>query len=262
MENQISYQHQTKMNKISVVIITYNEEKNIQRCLDSIVEIADEILIVDSYSKDKTKEICERYKVRIVEHPFEGHIQQKNYAAGLATYDYVLSLDADEALSPVLREEIIKVKNNFDADGYFFNRLNNYCGKWIKHCGWYPDQKLRLWNRRKGQWGGENPHDKYIMQPGSKIKYLEGDLLHFSYHSIHQHIDQVNKFTDIGSKVSFNKGKKAGILKIIVYPFWKFLKDYIFNLGVLDGYYGFVICTISAHATFVKYIKMRELYKK
>lgn len=249
------------MIKLSVVVITFNEEKNIARCIESVKDIADEILIVDSFSKDNTKSICENYGVRFVEHPFEGHIQQKNYAASLAQNDYVLSLDADEQLSDKLKQSIIEVKENCTADGYEFNRLNNYCGTWIKHSGWYPDTKLRLWNRNKGAWGGENPHDKYIMEEGCVIKKLKGDLLHYSYYSVFDHISQVNKFSEIGAQESFRKGRKMSILKIIIFPFWKFIKNYIFKGGFLDGYKGFVICMITTHETFIKYVKLRELNK-
>ena len=249
------------MIKLSVVIITFNEEKDIARCLGSVKSIADEILVVDSFSTDKTKEICASFGVRFIENKFEGHIQQKNFAAKQAAYNHVLSLDADEALSPELKQSIIDAKNSFTADGYTFNRLNSYCGQWIKHSAWYPDKKLRLWNKRKGSWGGENPHDRFEMETNSVIKHLKGDLLHYTYHTVQQHVAQVGKFTDIGAQAAFNKGRKAPVIKIVLYPIWKFIRDYIFHAGFLDGFYGFVICIISAHATFIKYIKIRELLK-
>ena len=249
------------MISLSVVIITFNEEKNIAQCLQSVQEIADEIWVIDSFSTDKTKEICLSYGVQFIEHRFEGHIQQKNFAAQKASYNYVLSLDADEVLSQQLIKSIKEVKLNFTADGYSFNRLNNYCGQWIKHCGWYPDKKLRLWDRRKGQWAGENPHDKIELHEGSKIGCLKGDLLHYTFHSVQQHIAQVDKFTEIASLAAYKKGKKAPLTKILIYPFWKFIRDFIIKRGFLDGYYGFLICTISAYATFLKYVKIRELTK-
>ncbi len=249
------------MVKISAVIITYNEEKDIARAIESVNGIADEVLVVDSFSTDKTQEICESMGAKFIQNKFEGHIQQKNFAALQAKYDYVLSLDADEALDNTLRKNILNAKNNFNADGYKFNRLTNYCGKWIKHCGWYPDTKLRLWDRRKGEWGGDNPHDKYIMNEGSIIKHLKGNILHYSYHTIHQHIAQANKFSNIGALSSFNKGRKMSLVKIVVFPFWKFLNIYLFRGGFLDGYYGFIICMISTHESFLKYVKLRELNK-
>src|ERR1700741_2612456 len=167
------------MPQLSVVIITFNEEKNIARCLDSVKEIADDIVVVDSFSKDKTKEICLAKGARFVEHAFEGHIQQKNWAITQAEFPHVLSLDADEALDETLRKSILEVKNNWNKEGYYMNRLTNYCGNWVKHCGWYPDKKLRLWDSRKGSWTGINPHDKYEMKEGDKTTgYLKGDILH------------------------------------------------------------------------------------
>ena len=140
------------MPDISAVIITYNEEKNLERCIESVRDIADEIVIVDSFSTDRTKEICKKYELHFIEHKFEGHIQQKNWAITQAKYPHILSLDADEVLSDRLKESIREVKENWTHDGYYFNRLTNYCGKWIRHCGWYPDRKLRLWDSRKGRW--------------------------------------------------------------------------------------------------------------
>lgn len=249
------------MIELSVVIITYNEERDIERCIKSVLDFADEVLVVDSFSTDKTQQIAEGLGAHFIQNKFEGHIQQKNFAAQQAKFNHVLSLDADEVVNDLLKSNILKAKENFLADGYYFNRLTNYCGKWIKHCGWYPDQKLRLWDRRKGEWGGENPHDKYEMQTDAKIDYLKGDLLHYSYHSITQHVLQANHFTNIGSQVAYKRGKKARIGKIIIYPFWKFIRDFFIKGGILDGYYGFIICMISANATFLKYIKLRELEK-
>lgn len=141
--------------KLSAVIITYNEEDNIERCLESLEKTADEILVVDSFSSDRTAEICKSKGVEFIQHSFEGHIEQKNYALSRASNDYVLSLDADEALSDKLIQSIRAAKQNWSTNGYSVNRLTNYCGKWIRHCGWYPDKKIRLWDKRKGTWGGD-----------------------------------------------------------------------------------------------------------
>ena len=249
------------MQKISAVIITYNEEKNIERCLLSVKDLVDEIVVVDSFSTDKTEEICRAYGVKFIKHEFEGHIEQKNWAITQASNPYILSMDADEALSDTLKTSIKSVKADWTYDGYRFNRLTSYCGKWIKHTGWYPDVKLRLWDSRKGSWKGVNPHDRYEMTDDAKIKYLKGDLLHYSYYTIKQHLDQVNKFTEIAAIAAVKEGKKTNLIKIILHPLWKFLRDYFFKLGILDGYYGFVISVISSHATFVKHLKIKELTK-
>jgi len=250
------------MQKISAVIITYNEEQNIERCLNSVKDIADEIVVVDSFSTDKTEEICKSFDVNFIKHAFEGHIEQKNWAITQASNPYVLSLDADEELDKTLKNSILEAKQNWKFDGYSFNRLTNYCGKWIKHTGWYPDKKLRLWDSRKGEWKGQNPHDRYEMRKEAKIRHLKGDLLHYSYYTIHQHIEQVNKFTEIAANAAIQEGKRTNLFKILLHPLWKFIRDYFFKLGILDGYYGFVISIISSHATFIKHLKIRELTKK
>jgi len=248
--------------QLSVVIITYNEERNIARCLNSIKEIADEIVVVDSYSTDKTVEICNTYGAKVFHHKFEGHIQQKNYALEKASFFYVLSLDADEVLSDELRKSIAFVKSDWRSDGYEMNRLTNYCGAWIKHGGWYPDRKIRLFDKRKGKWTGINPHDRYALnESNASIGYLNGDILHYSYYSISDHIKQVNYFTEISARVLFEQKRKASLARLIVSPGFRFIRDYVLKCGFLDGYYGFVVCMISSHAVFLKYAKLREFWK-
>ncbi len=247
------------MVKLTVAIITYNEEKNIGRCISSVREIADEILVVDSFSTDRTEAICKEFGIRFIQNPFKGHIEQKNHALELATHQYVLSLDADEALSPELLAEIKKVKNNFEFDGYRFNRLTNYNGYWVKHCGWYPDTKLRLINKSKALWGGINPHDILQMKGREEVGFLEGDLLHYSYESIAAHVNQTNKFTTIAALAAFKAGKKSSLFKIVTRPILKFLRDYFYKLGFLDGRYGFIICSINALSALLKYSKLRDL---
>lgn len=245
--------------QLSVAIITFNEEKNIARCIDSVKPVADEIVVVDSFSTDKTKAICIEKKVRFIEHKFDGHIEQKNWALTQVEHQYVLSLDADEALTPELQAEILKIKNNCEHDGYSFNRLTNFCGTWIKYCGWYPDKKLRLWDITKGQWGGMNPHDKVIMHKGSSVKHINKDILHYSFYTVEQHLKQIEYFTDISSKAAFEKGKTSNNFIIFYKSTFKFFRDYILKLGFLDGYYGFVVCKNSAYAKKLKYSKLKKL---
>lgn len=251
------------MVKLSVVIITFNEEKNIARCLDSVKEVADDIVVVDSFSTDKTKEICLSKGARFVEHAFEGHIQQKNWAITQAQHPIVLSLDADEALDEKLKASILKAKANWQKDGYYMNRLTNYCGHWIKHCGWYPDKKLRLWDSRKGEWRGINPHDKYELFEGDgRTGYLEGDILHYSFYSEEDHLKQIEYFTTISAKALFEKGKRPNFIKLYLSPFAKFMESYFLKAGFLDGKYGYMVCKNSAWATKLKYRKLLELYSK
>ncbi len=249
------------MIKLSVVIITFNEEKNIERCLLSVKSVADEIVVLDSFSSDKTQTICEKYGVKFFQHAFDGHIQQKNRAITYVSNDHILSLDADEALDETLQNSISAIKNNFLKEGYYMNRLTNYCGHWVKHCGWYPDSKLRLWNRTKGHWTGINPHDKYEIYAGDKhTGHLKGDILHYSYYSVADHYKQVEYFTSISAKAYFEKGKKAPVFKLIVNPVAKFIDHYLLKLGFLDGKAGYLISRISAYATWLKYKKLKDLY--
>jgi glycosyltransferase involved in cell wall biosynthesis len=246
--------------KISVVIITFNEEQNIDDCLRSVKSVADEIVVVDSFSTDKTKAICESHGARFILNPFAGHIQQKNFAMLQASHDVVLSLDADERLDEKLTREILKIKSNFVAGGYRVNRLNNYCGKFVHFGEWNPDWKIRLWDRRKGEWGGENPHDKVILKSGAQLVKLNGRLLHFTYRNPTDHFLQMHKFSDIAAKESFRKGKRSVfIVHQILYPFFYFLKVYFLKLGFLDGATGYVLAVHAAYYRFLKYAKLAFL---
>jgi glycosyltransferase involved in cell wall biosynthesis len=249
------------MFKISAVIITLNEQEIIGACIDALKKVVDEIIVVDSFSTDRTKEICLEKNVVFAEHPFKDYIDQKNYAASLANFDFILSIDADEIISDELVVEIKKVKVDHTADGYEFNRLSNYCGKWIRHSGWYPDCKLRLYNRTKGCWTGTTIHEKIKMEDGSKIILLKGDLYHYSYTSITDHIAQANKFSTLGAKSAVQKGRRSNMAKVFLMPLWRFIRNYIFKLGFLDGYYGFVVCVINSHENFLKYAKMIEIQR-
>ncbi len=233
-----------------------------ERCLKAVKPVADEIIVVDSFSTDKTKDICQQFGVRFYEHPFTDYIEQKNLATSYVSYDYVLNIDADEVLTPELQQSILAEKENFRYDGYFLNRVTNYCGKFIRHGGWYPDRKLRLWNKRKGQWAGKLIHEHIRMQPETTTGKLQGDLLHYSYNTVEEHIAQINKFTTLTARQAFNRHKKSSCFKIRCNPKWKFFRDFILRGGFLDGYYGWLIAKNSAYATFLKYVKLRELWKK
>ncbi|UCE71011.1 MAG: glycosyltransferase family 2 protein [Nitrospiraceae bacterium] len=250
------------MAKLSVVIITKNEERNIARCLDSVKDIADEIIILDSCSEDGTKEICAAYDVKFQEKEWLGYAESKNYANSLASHDLLFSIDADEEVSDTLKKEIARIKSeDSPRKAYEVRRLTNYCGTWIRHCGWYPDEKVRIWHRDQGRWEGLI-HEQVLLDPACTVETLAGDLYHYSYYSVSQHIEQANRFTDAGALHAFRKGTASNIVKIILFPCWKFIRDYFFKAGFLDGYFGFIICVISSHATFLKYAKLLELQKK
>jgi glycosyltransferase involved in cell wall biosynthesis len=250
------------MIRLSVVIITFNEEVNIERCLRSVKQVADEIVVVDSYSTDKTQEICTKYNVRFIPHKFEGHIEQKNWALEQAKNDYILSLDADEALDEVLESSILKVKENWPVNAYRMNRLTNYCGNWIRHGSWYPDTKLRLAKKNQVFWGGDNPHDKLLTKENTEIIHLEGDILHYSYYSVEQHIKQQEKFSSIAANAMYVRGKKAPLYKLVLNPLASVIKDVIIRGGYLDGKPGFKVAQISALSVYWKYKKLRELWIK
>jgi len=247
------------MPEISVVIITLNVENTIRLCIESIQEIADEIIVVDSYSTDGTEEICKQYHTTFLQHPFEGYKQQKNWAMAQATFDHILSIDADEAISERLKESILEVKKNWTHDAYSFNRFNNYCGQWIKHSNWYPDRKIRLFDRRKGEWSGINPHDRFIIYNESTTRFLKGDLLHWVIDSYEAHIDKLNRFTTIAANEYFKMGKKVSVFEIYFHGLWRFFKAYFLKLGFLDGYNGWVISYFSGMTSVLKYIKLRQM---
>lgn len=248
------------MIKLSAAIITYNEENNIQRCIESLLPVVDEIVVVDSLSTDKTVEIAESLGAKVIPQKFLGHIQQKNLAIEKTSFDYVLSLDADEALTPDLQNSILKVKGNWQGEGYSFNRLTNYCGKWIKTCGWYPDVKLRLFEKGKGEWQGLNPHDEFRLF-NTKPQHIPGDLLHYSFYTVDQHLKQIDYFSTIGAKALYEKEKKGSFFKMIINPVAMFFKSYIIKRGILDGKYGFLISWYSAGEKFKKYSKLYALQK-
>ena len=245
------------MVKISGVIITYNEEKNISRCIDSLKEVCDEVVVLDCFSTDQTKKICEEKGIKFYQKEFLGFANQKNAVVSLATYDYVLSLDADEYLSSELTQSILRVKNDWMHDGYMMNRLSSFAGTWIKTCGWYPDQKLRLWDRRKGTWQGEGVHEKVDPLPSASIKNLKGDLFHKAYDNVAQFLQKNQSYSSIHAQVNRYK-TTSSTWKIIYKTTFAFFKAYILKGGILDGYKGLVISASNAHWVFFKYAKLLE----
>ena len=250
------------MIKLSVLIITYNEEANIGRCLDSVQDIADEIVIIDSQSEDHTVEICLQKGAKVVQIPFENFVKQRNNANAAASYDYIFTIDADEVLSPELITAIKALKENWQYDVYEINRLNNYCGQWIKHCGWYPEWRPRLFDRRKVQWSGLLVHETLDLEPSATKSRVNGHLLHYSYNSVSEHIQRINRYSDLTAQEAFMKKKKSSLFKIWFNPKLRFFRDYIIKGGFRDGYYGYTICKISALTTFLKYSKLIDIQRQ
>jgi glycosyltransferase involved in cell wall biosynthesis len=228
---------------LSVVIITYNEENNIARCVDSVKDIADEILVLDSFSTDRTPAICRELGVRFEQHAFDGHIQQKNRAKNLATNKWVLSLDADEVPDAKLLENIKQLKEiEFGSmPGYRMNRLNFYCGKPIKTCGWYPDSKLRLWNKDAGEWRGVNPHDRFELFDDAKTGTISGDILHNTYPTHAHMVKQVNRFAEIAAEQNSQRPLLYLIFKLIFATPARFIRSYFIKQGIRDGRAGLLI---------------------
>jgi glycosyltransferase involved in cell wall biosynthesis len=249
--------------KISVVIITKNEERNILRCLNSVQDVADEIVVVDSGSTDDTAAICEQFGVKFVHQDWLGYSEQKNFANSLATNDWILSIDADEELSDELKQSIFKYKNQHMPHDIVFsmNRLTNYCGHWIRHCGWYPDRKIRIWNRTVGQWQGEI-HETLEFSTKVKEKVLKGNLLHYSFETAQDYENQQFKFAKMRGQHYFMKGKKHASFYMVVSPIFSFIQHYFFQLGFLDGADGWHICLTTAKATRMKYKTLKELTDK
>lgn len=247
--------------KISGVIITYNEQENIERCLTSLKGVCDEILVIDSFSTDNTISISESLGAKVIQNEWKGFLDQKNFAQNEAAHDYVLQLDADEELSAALKSSILSIKKSWSADGYFFNRFTNYCGKWIKHSGWYPDAKLRLYDRRKGNWQGLDPHPEVIMQQGASTVSAKGDLNHYSYTSYEDHINRSAKYAKQAALAMKEMDKTPSIAKLIFSPFYRFINDYFLRGGFRDGFEGLIICRTASYYTFLKYMYLRLIHK-
>jgi len=243
---------------ISTCIITYNEERNIRRCLESVLW-TQEIIVLDSYSTDGTVAICREYTDRVHQEAWKGHIQQKNHCLRLATHQWVLCLDADEQVSTELREDIFAefAPPGPRWDGYYFPRHSYFFGKWINHAGWYPDYKLRLFKKDKGSWGGINPHDRVILH--GHVKYLPHDLLHFTYADLSQQLKTVDSFSTVWAREMYQRGKKFSRFEMVFRPPIKFLESYVYKHGVFDGLPGFLIACGYAYQVLLRYAKLREL---
>ncbi len=248
--------------KISSTIITFNEERNIERCILSLQKISDEIIVLDSFSTDKTEDICKRLNVRFEQRKWEGYSASKNYLNSLAQFDYIFSIDADEELDAKLEASIMAIKNEKHPQLYTVNRLTNYCGRWIKHSGWYPDVKLRLFPKEGCQWEGEFVHEELIYPKNLKIISLEGHLNHYSYYDYVDHRQRADKYSTLTALKMNKAGKKASVLKPYLSGFARFLGMYIIKLGFLDGWQGFKIAQISAQSNVFKYKELRRLNKE
>jgi glycosyltransferase involved in cell wall biosynthesis len=250
------------MNALSVVVITYNEEKNIRRCIESVQTVADEIIVIDSFSDDNTAAIAASLGAVVKQSVFDGYINQKNKAISQASNNYVLLLDADEFLSEELAVSILKEKTNFGYRAYSMKRCNIFRGQYIRHGLWYPDRKLRLFDKRIGYCGGLNPHDKIEMKEEVEVKLLQGDLYHHTFPSIEAYRKRNDEVSTVVAQSMYDAGIRRTRFKIIFSPLWAFINGYFLRLGFTEGYNGLVIAMLTAQQSYLKYQKLRQLQRE
>ena len=241
--------------KISATIITFNEERNLPRAIESL-RCADEIIVVDSGSTDRTVEIACNLGARVVESAWPGYAKQKNIAAEQASHDWILSIDADESLSEALEAELWKLKKDgprFDA--YTMPRLAQYLGRWIRHSGWYPDRKVRLYHRAKAHWEGPYVHESVTVK--GTVGHLESNLLHFTCESLSEHLRTMDRYTTLAAEQLVASRRKVTWGRLIFEPPWTFFHTYFIKLGFLDGVEGLAIANMAAAYNFLKYAKAR-----
>ncbi len=241
---------------VTATVITFNEERNLRDCLES-VRWCDHLVVLDSGSTDRTVEIAREFTDLVVVADWPGHVEQKNRAVDLAPTDWILSIDADERATPELRAEVERVCAAEPAEaGFSFPRRTWYLGRWIRHGGWYPDRKVRLFDRRRARWGGTNPHD-HIEAQGPTVP-LVGDLLHYTYRDMTHHLKTIDFFTEIAAREKDRRGDRLPLIGMLTRPPARFLRMYFLKRGYRDGFAGFVVAGLGAFYVFLKYAKLWE----
>ena len=251
-----------KVSTISAAIITYNEERNIRRCIESLRDCVDEIIVLDSFSTDKTCEICSEYAVKVVQRQWTGYASAKNFLNEQVTSDYILSIDADEALDVDLKKELCLIKQQELSGVYLLNRKTNYCGKWINHSGWFPDEKVRIFPKIGSEWQGDYVHEELVFSDSLGITKLNGILEHYSYYNFEEHRKRADKYSQLTAMKYVEQGKKSSALKPFISGLTRFISMYFIKLGFLDGYMGFKIASISAQSNVFKYKEVRRIYRE
>ena len=244
------------MISLSVVIITNNEALNIERCLKSVLPVSNDIIVVDSGSTDATLDICRRYPVKVIEKKWEGYAAQKNFGNSLAVNPYILSIDADEELSPELQEEI-KLLSEPLADIYEMPFRINFCGKWLSFTHWNPRKHVRIF-RKEIPWNKDAVHEDLIIPKLAKKSALAGVINHYTTHSLKQYINKNDYYATLAAEKMKAAGKRPSFVKLYLSPSWRFLHSFILKLGFLDGYYGFVIARETARCAFLKYYRLKK----
>jgi glycosyltransferase involved in cell wall biosynthesis len=244
---------------VTAVVISFNEEAKIGRCLDSMRGVVDDVFVLDSGSTDRTAEICRERGARMLVEPFRGYGAQKNAAVAHVAAEWILSLDADEELSPELAASMVEALRDPRADAFEVNRLSRYCGRWIRRSGWYPDRKVRLFRRTAGRFVAVEPHDRFAPDPGARVERLRGDLLHHYVATPEQHAAKVRRFAEIAARTMFAEGRRASWPKIVVKTANGFVRAYLWHLGFLEGREGYLIARNAAIEKFLKYRGLRRL---
>jgi glycosyltransferase involved in cell wall biosynthesis len=247
------------MKGISAVIITRNEADNIARCLISLQLLVSEVIVVDAESTDDTTRIATEHGARVIVRKWTDYSDQKNFANAQARGAYILSLDADEAISAELRASLMEAAQRELNGAYRVNRLTNYCGTWVRHGGWYPDAKVRLFPKEGSTWQGEHVHEELQLPKDIAVHHLPGDLLHYSYPTVRSHEERIERYSDLHARKLLAAGKRPGVLKRLFSPVVKFMQGYFLRLGFLDGSAGYSIARLSARAVRLKYAKLQRL---
>lgn len=245
--------------QVSVTVITKNEEQGLRAMLES-VRWAGEIIVVDCGSTDRTVEIAREYTDEVVHHDFVDFASQKNFAQSRAKYDWVLNLDADERCTPELAAEITALADG-GCSAYWISRRNQFQGRWIRHCGWAPDDKLRLYRRSLGLWKGK-VHESVQMENPADTRRLSHSIEHYTYKSFDRYVGSVHQFARLAAEQMDEQGRSAGVLDLMFRPPAAFLKKYLFQAGILDGSPGFVISMLTAYAVFCRYAILRDIARK
>lgn len=242
--------------------MTYNEEANIARCIESVRGVADEIFVLDSFSSDDTVAIAQQLGARVAQHEFKSYAGQRRLMVSMATHDRIFTLDADEYLSDELKVSVLAAKEQFTHDAYTSNRRSSIGHTWLRHGSWYPDKKIRMFDRRKAAVSGDDVHESIETHAGARIAHLQGDLLHQADENIHARYEKVNKYTTRAAVELYAKGKRGAWWRVWLKPIVRFISSYIFRLGWLDGFYGYVVAKSEAHYVWLREVKLLELGKK
>ncbi len=240
---------------LSACVIACDEEDRIGACLASLA-FCDELLVVDSHSADRTREIAAEHGARVIERDWPGHVAQKEFAIRQAKNDWVLCVDADERISDALRAELeaLRAAGFPGHAGWRMPRLSSYLGRWIRHGSWYPDRQLRLFDRRRGRWAGRDPHDRVDLEGAPGL--LRGELLHHPYRDLADHLRTIDRYSTTQAELLFEDGRRAHLADLVLRPVWRFFRFYALERGFLEGWRGFVMACLAAHYVRLRWLKL------